>query len=158
MLSTLVDRGEPGARVALPVAASRAAERDLPRRSGAKIVWTKLSASHLMEVARSEEVDLAASQSGGFICPRFLPPSTGRRPWSTCWPCSPPPAPLSDLVAALPPVHMVHEPVHTPWELKGMVMRTLVERPQGSELVLVDGVKILEPDGWALVLPDPESP
>jgi mannose-1-phosphate guanylyltransferase/phosphomannomutase len=24
--------------------------------------------------------------------------------------------------------------------------------------VLVDGVKILHPDGWALVLPDPEEP
>ena len=39
-----------------------------------------------------------------------------------------------------------------------MVMRTLVERSQGRELVLVDGVKVLEDDGWALVLPDPEEP
>jgi mannose-1-phosphate guanylyltransferase/phosphomannomutase len=37
-------------------------------------------------------------------------------------------------------------------------MRTLVERSQGRELVLVDGVKVVEPDGWALVLPDPEEP
>jgi mannose-1-phosphate guanylyltransferase/phosphomannomutase len=39
-----------------------------------------------------------------------------------------------------------------------MVMRTLVERSLGRDLVLVDGVKVLEPDGWALVLPDPEEP
>jgi mannose-1-phosphate guanylyltransferase/phosphomannomutase len=39
-----------------------------------------------------------------------------------------------------------------------MLMRTLVERPQGRELVLVDGVKVIESDGWALVLPDPEEP
>ena len=37
-------------------------------------------------------------------------------------------------------------------------MRTLVERSQGRDLVLVDGVKIIEDDGWALVLPDPEEP
>jgi mannose-1-phosphate guanylyltransferase/phosphomannomutase len=39
-----------------------------------------------------------------------------------------------------------------------MVMRTLVERSQGRDLVLVDGVKVIEDDGWALVLPDPEEP
>ena len=65
---------------------------------------------------------------------------------------------LSELVAELPAVHIAHQAVHTPWEQKGMVMRTLVERTQGRELVLVDGVKILEDDGWALVLPDPEEP
>jgi mannose-1-phosphate guanylyltransferase/phosphomannomutase len=144
--------------VALPVAASRAAE-EICRRAGAEIVWTKLSASHLMEVARSERVTLAASQSGGFIFPNFLPAydaaatlvnllamltATGRK--------------LSELVAELPEVHIVHQSVHTPWDQKGMVMRTLVERSQGRELVLVDGVKVIEDDGWALVLPDPEEP
>jgi mannose-1-phosphate guanylyltransferase/phosphomannomutase len=37
-------------------------------------------------------------------------------------------------------------------------MRTLVENLKDRELVLVDGVKVLEDDGWALVLPDPEQP
>ncbi len=112
-----------------------------------------------MEVARSDRIDFAASQSGGFIFPRFLPAfdgaatlvnllalltASGRR--------------LSDVVAGLPAVHVVHHQVHTPWELKGMVMRTLVERAGGRELVLVDGVKVVEPDGWSLVLPDPEEP
>ena len=155
---TLVTEANPGCRVALPVAVSRAVE-EICRRSDAKVTWTKLSASHLMEVARTEHVDLAASQSGGFIFPRFLPAfdgaatlvnllalltSSGKR--------------LSELVAQLPAVHIVHHQVHTPWELKGLVMRTLVERTHGHELVLVDGVKILESDGWALVLPDPEQP
>ncbi len=55
-------------------------------------------------------------------------------------------------------MHIAHQSVHTPWDQKGMVMRTLVERSQGRELVLVDGVKVIEDDGWALVLPDPEEP
>ena len=112
-----------------------------------------------MEVARSEQVTLAASQSGGFIFPAFLPAydaaatlvnllalltATGRK--------------LSELVAELPQVHIAHQAVHTPWDQKGMVMRTLVERSQGRDLVLVDGVKVIEDDGWALVLPDPEEP
>ena len=46
----------------------------------------------------------------------------------------------------------------TPWEQKGLVMRTLVEQLGDRDLVLVDGVKVPEEDGWALVLPDPEEP
>ncbi|MHB8429722.1 MAG: sugar phosphate nucleotidyltransferase [Acidimicrobiales bacterium] len=158
VLLTLVARRHPGGRVALPVAASMVAE-DICSRSGVDIVWTKLSASHLMEVAALEKVVLAASQSGGFIFPGFLPAydaaatlvnllsllATADRK-------------LSDLVVELPPVHIVHESVVTPWEQKGAVMRTLVERSQGRDLVLVDGVKVREDDGWALVLPDPEEP
>ena len=158
LLLTLVTAAHPGEPVALPVAVSRAAE-EICRQAGVDIVWTKLSTSHLMEVASSQPVVLAASQTGGFIFPHFLPAydaaatlvnllamltRTGRR--------------LSDLVAELPKVHIAHQSVHTPWEQKGMVMRTLVERSQGRELVLVDGVKVIEDDGWALVLPDPEEP
>lgn len=158
VMLTLVTQAFPSARVALPVAVSRAAE-DISAKAGAEIVWTKLSASHLMEVARSERVTLAASRSGGFIFPGFLPAydaaatlvnllalltTTGEK--------------LSDLVADLPPVHIAHQAVHTPWDQKGTVMRILVERSQGRDLVLVDGVKVIEPDGWSLVLPDPEEP
>ena len=112
-----------------------------------------------MEVARSERVTLAASQSGGFIFPRFLPAYDAAATLVNL---------LALLTAAGPealraggrasPVHIVHQAVHTPWDQKGMVMRTLVERSQGRDLVLVDGVKIIEDDGWALVLPDPEEP
>jgi mannose-1-phosphate guanylyltransferase/phosphomannomutase len=158
VLLTLVTEAHPGAKVALPVAVSAAAE-EICNRADVEIVWTKLSASHLMEVARSENVLLAASQAGGFIFPNFLPAydaaatlvnllamltATGRK--------------LSEMVAELPGVHIAHQAVHTPWDQKGMVMRTLVERSQDRELVLVDGVKVIEDDGWALVLPDPEEP
>jgi mannose-1-phosphate guanylyltransferase/phosphomannomutase len=65
---------------------------------------------------------------------------------------------LSQIVAGLPRVHVAHEIVVTPWEQKGMVMRTLVERTKEREMVLVDGVKLLHDDAWALALPDPEEP
>ena len=46
----------------------------------------------------------------------------------------------------------------TPWESKGTVMRSLAELAKDRELVLVDGVKVIHGDGWALALPDPEEP
>lgn len=155
---TLVCESKPGARIALPVAASRECEQ-IARDNGAEIVWTKLSAPHLMEVADTERVDLAASQEGGFIWPDFLPAydavatlvklldllaARGR--------------PLSAVVKNLPRVHVAHELVPTPWERKGGVMREIMEYGANRDVVLVDGVKIIEPEGWALVLPDPEEP
>lgn len=155
-LVKLVCEQRPGSRLALPVSVSREAER-LGERNGAPITWTKLSASHLMEIAGSGDVDFAASQEGGFIWPAFLPAydavatlvhlldllaASGRS--------------LSSIVAEVPETHVAHDVVPTPWERKGTVMRGVLERAKDFPTVLVDGVKIVYPDGWALVLPDPE--
>jgi len=64
---------------------------------------------------------------------------------------------LAEVVDTLPDVHLMHESVITPWEQKGLVMRNLVEMA-GREVVLLDGVKILDENGWVLALPDPEEP
>jgi mannose-1-phosphate guanylyltransferase/phosphomannomutase len=155
-LVLLVAETHDAARIALPVTVTRAAEQIAIDR-GAEIVWSKVSDASLMEVASEDHVAFAASPDGGYIWPDFLPAydgtatlaklldllaATGRS--------------LSSVVAELPRVHLVHESVPTPWEQKGAVMRELVEREAGHDLVLVDGVKVLRPDGWVLVLPDPE--
>lgn len=157
-LVVLVTEHVPGARIALPVATTREVER-LAGERGAEIVWTKLADASLMEVAASDRITFAASTDGGFIWPDFLPAfdalatlaklldllaASARR--------------LSEVVAALPSVHIAHETVPTPWERKGAVMRELVERLPTDSVVLVDGVKVLRDDGWVLVLPDPEDP
>ncbi|MCJ7437407.1 MAG: mannose-1-phosphate guanyltransferase, partial [Acidimicrobiia bacterium] len=155
-LVLLVAETHDAARIALPVTVTRAAEQIAIDR-GAEIVWSKVSDASLMEVASEDHVAFAASPDGGYIWPDFLPAydgtatlaklldllaATGRS--------------LSSVVAELPRVHLVHESVPTPWEQKGAVMRELVEREAGHDLVLVDGVKVLRQDGWVLVLPDPE--
>jgi mannose-1-phosphate guanylyltransferase/phosphomannomutase len=64
---------------------------------------------------------------------------------------------LSEITAQIPKVHMAHETVVTPWEQKGLVMRSLVELA-GRAVHHVDGVKSFHGDGWVLALPDPEEP
>src|SRR5256714_1819956 len=59
-LLTLVTEARPGARLALPVAVSREAER-IASANGATIAWAKLSSAHLMEVAGEGGVDFAAT-------------------------------------------------------------------------------------------------
>ena len=146
------------ARVALPVAASRAAEQ-IAAEAGATIVWTKLSTSHLMEVAAGGDVVLAASQEGGFMFPDFLPAYDATATFVNVLELlSRSGLRLSKIVGGLPRVHVAHETAVTPWEQKGMLMRTLVEQLKDQDLVLVDGVKVVHDDGWALVLPDLEEP
>ncbi len=158
VLVRLVSEVRPGACIALPVAVSSAA-KVIAEAAGATIVWTKLSAAHLMEVAGSGDVDFAASQEGGFIWPSFLPAYDAAATLVHLLDLlAAVNRPLSALVAEVPEPHVAHEAVPTPWERKGAVMRGVMERNKGEEVVLVDGVKIIYPDGWALVLPDPESP
>jgi mannose-1-phosphate guanylyltransferase / phosphomannomutase len=158
VLLRLVCEHEPGARVVVPVSVPDAAAA-ICEETGATISYAKLSSSHLMELSARPGVSFAASRSGGFIWPRFLPAYDatatlvmlvellGRRG-----------EPLSKLVRTLPAVHIVHRTVPTAWESKGLVMRTLMEQVAHRQTVLVDGVKVLEPGGWALVLPDPDDP
>jgi mannose-1-phosphate guanylyltransferase/phosphomannomutase len=157
-LVTLLGEAQPGARLALPVTASREAER-IASAAGCSVTWTKLSAGHLMEVANQGGIDFAGSQEGGYMWPDFLPAydavatlaklldllaATGRS--------------LSSVTRELPRVHVAHQVVPTPWERKGGIMRETLTQAKDLDLVLVDGVKVLHPDGWALVVPDPEDP
>jgi mannose-1-phosphate guanylyltransferase/phosphomannomutase len=155
LVKLVCEHGE-GSRLALPVSVSREAER-LAQEHGASIVWTKLSAAHLMEVAGSGAVQFAASQEGGFIWPSFLPAYDAAATLVHLLDLLAQSAvSLSTLVADLPDAYIAHDLVPTPWERKGAVMRGVMERAKGKSTVLVDGVKIIYPDGWALVLPDPE--
>jgi mannose-1-phosphate guanylyltransferase/phosphomannomutase len=151
-------RGGPPPTVALPVSVGRAVEA-MCDEAGATLLWTKLSTPHLMEMASGPGVRFAASQEGGYIFPSFLPAydavatlvetlallaSTGSR--------------LSHVVGRLPAVRVAHEAVVTPWEKKGLVMRMVMDWAKDRDVLLVDGVKVLHDDGWALVFPDPEEP
>jgi mannose-1-phosphate guanylyltransferase / phosphomannomutase len=65
---------------------------------------------------------------------------------------------LSSLVDSIPNFHMHKQDVGCSWGAKGAVMRKLIEETSGSDVELLDGVKIKHNEGWALVLPDPEKP
>lgn len=64
---------------------------------------------------------------------------------------------ISDIVAEIPTFFTHKQQVNVPWEIKGKVIRRLIEESPGK-MELLDGVKVFHRDGWALVLPDPEEP
>ena len=117
-LLTLVAEAYDHARIALPVSVTR--KPSASRASGAEIVWTKLSASHLMEVASSELGHLRRLADGGFIWPDFLPAYDATATLAKLLDLlAIVGRPLSSIVKSLPRVHMAHEAVPTPWERKG---------------------------------------
>jgi mannose-1-phosphate guanylyltransferase / phosphomannomutase len=157
-LLTLLPGNLYGDRVALPVNTTSAAVRILEQH-GVHIRWTKLSNPALMDAATEPGVGFAGNQSGNFILPGFMPGFDGAATFVKVLDLMAfHGVKLSDVVAGLPRVHVVHDTVVTPWDQKGAVMRTLMEQSKDREVVLVDGVKVVHEGGWALALPDPEEP
>lgn len=146
-----------GDTIALPVNTTAKA-RDIATAHGVQVVPTKLSTPALMSAANDPGVGFAADGQGGYILPGFLPAFDGAAALLKMLDLlARSHRSLSEVVDALPKVHLVHETVVTPWEQKGMVMRSLME--MGSRNVeLVDGVKVNHANGWMLALPDPEDP
>ncbi|MFZ6002637.1 MAG: sugar phosphate nucleotidyltransferase [Actinomycetota bacterium] len=157
-LLTLVCGHLLGDTVAVPVTVTSHAEA-IAGEHDVRVRRTKLATSALMDAASEPGVGFSGSTDGGFILPGFLPAfdaaanfvkvlellaRTGVR--------------LSTIVGHLPRTHVAHETVVTPWEQKGMIMRSLVEMSKDREVQLIDGVKVRHDGGWALALPDPEEP
>lgn len=143
--------------VALPVNTTRHAA-EIARRHGVRVEMTKLSAPALMAAAERPGVGFAADGEGGYILPGFLPAFDAAASLLKILDLlARSDRPLSAVVDGLPKVHRVHDTVVTPWEVKGMVMRSLVEM-SGRDALLVDGVRVSYPDGWVLAVPDPEEP
>ncbi|NMB40413.1 MAG: NTP transferase domain-containing protein [Firmicutes bacterium] len=67
---------------------------------------------------------------------------------------------LSILLEEIPGINLRQKEIACPWGQKGRVMRRLVQEGPGKaeKVEMIDGLKYHYPDGWALVLPDPEKP
>lgn len=65
---------------------------------------------------------------------------------------------LSNTIKEIPDFYVSKKKVFCPWELKGRVMRTLIKDKKGEKIELLDGVKFIFENGWALVLPDADMP
>lgn len=151
------ERGR-GARLALPVTTTRVAEQ-VTRFHGAEVVWTTTSADDLSRAAALPDVVFAADGHGGFVLPQFSPAIDGiaafvgllglvARTQLT----------LSQIDARIPHAHVVRRSLPTPWAVKGVVMRRVVEAAGDRTVDTTDGVRVVEADGsWVLVLPDPAA-
>jgi mannose-1-phosphate guanylyltransferase/phosphomannomutase len=151
----LINEAIPGARVAVPVNATSAVEQIVGDDS---VVRTRLWGTSLMEAAADDNVVFAGAPDGGCAWPEFLPAYDAAVTLVKLLDLlAAVDRPLSQVVTGLPRTHIAHETIVTPWERKGTVMREIVERAGSRETELIDGVKVIDGDKWALVLPDPDE-
>ena len=120
--------------------------RRSPPRTASRCVPTKIS--HAGADGRGRPIRRSASPPtapGGYILPGFLPAFDGAAALLKMLDLlARADTRLSEVVDGLPKVHLVHDTVVTPWEQKGLVMRSLMEMA-GRDVELVDGVKVLLP-------------
>jgi mannose-1-phosphate guanylyltransferase/phosphomannomutase len=155
-LRLLGSNGKSG-KLVLPTTVTGQAERLVS--NGLEVVRTPSSLADLTKAAAGENVVFAGAGSGGYVFPKFLPAYDAVA--SLCELLellAPQERPLSELVAELPPLTVVHRDVQCPWALKGTVMRVLNERFASAHVDLLDGLKVFDERGWAQVLPDPDEP
>jgi mannose-1-phosphate guanylyltransferase/phosphomannomutase len=147
-----------GNEIAVPVSVSHHVNA-LAGTHGATVRWTKTATSALMDAARQPEVGFAASADGGFILPGFLPAFDAAAALVKLMELlALEKTSLADVVSDLPRPHVIHETVVTPWDRKGLVMRSLVEQTKDLRVELIDGVKVWHDQDWILALPDVTEP
>ncbi len=128
--------------VAIPVTAPSVLE-EITRLAGIQAVRTKTLSRNLLEVGKRNPLQV---HYDGFYCLAMVLAYLAQGGMS-----------LGQVLYKLPPIHMSSDMVACPVEAKARVMRRLLEDMQGQRIELIDGIKVMTEDAWALILPDAEQ-
>lgn len=147
LMSYMLFKAGDGGTVAVPVTASGVIEKIAQDFNG-KVVRTKTSPRYFMEQLHERNLHLqfALQYNAPAALVKILE-FMSQEGFS-----------FPQLLSQLPDFHLSHKKTRCPWGVKGKVMRQLIEENRGKDVELIDGVKIQHPEGWVLVLPDPEEP
>lgn len=146
------------AQIAVPVKASRVID-EIAKKNGAKVIRTKTSVRDMMESSTRPGVTFLGENMGGFIFPEFQPAFDAMfTTIKLLEMLARGGGKLSEIAAEVPRISMVCKEVSCSPELKGKVLRTIVDGIKDEEADLTDGVKVFYDNNWVLVLPDPARP
>jgi len=144
--------------LAVPVSASWACE-EIAAAAGASLQRTATGLPALMARAHRPDVGFAGNAEGALIFPSLLPaPDAVMTFCKTLEMVAAGGRSLAEIIDDLPETHVVRRDVPTPWDRKGAVMRHVASVAAPGKLVLLDGVKVVENDRWALVIPLRDEP
>lgn len=142
----------PGCKVAVPASVSGNLEK-LADQYGGQVIRTPILPASILDKAQAEGACMAGNGEGGISVLDFHPSfdamfclgkimemmaHTGHS--------------LGDMLDSLPEAHLQHSIVPCPWEVKGQVMRRLLEA-LGEEAKGIEGVRFEEDGGWVLIYP-----
>lgn len=133
----------PGATIGAPVSAPQLLE-SMAEGLGGKIVRTKEWSRAIMEATQEARIHPLFDSLFAIGLVILHLERTG--------------IPLSDLLALFPSFHLLRERVDCPWNSKGEVMRSMMERTKDVPVDLIDGIKFYHENGSVLLLPDADDP
>ncbi len=146
-------RLHPGATIAVPVAATREIE-NLAARSKGKVIRVKNDHLAMMRAAASESVDFVAGTRGGFILPSWQRGTDAMASLIFLLELlALTDTDLSQLVEEIQPGAMVEAKIACPWNLKGMLMRRIMDYTLSTPRQLVDGVRLVYEDATVWMAP-----
>lgn len=137
-----------------PVTASATIE-EIAELCGARFVRTKISQKHILEaylkyekrMSRKEVVSTYLTSLDSLsICLLIINLMvTGNLS-------------LSAIASEIPRYYSKKQEITCPWNMKGKVMRNIIEENSSNTVDLIEGVKLNFEDAWVLVLPDADEP
>jgi len=139
--------------IGAPITASREIER-MAAEKGVEVIRTRDDHGSMMAVASRPDVGFVGGTRGGFIFPEFQRGSDAMYAMAKILELmAKQQTTPAQLMARCPHPLILSEVVPCPWDLKGRVMRRMMEHTEGQKRELVDGVRVLFEDSWVLVIP-----
>ena len=158
LLAVLTLRAKGQGTVVAPVSASHRLEREVAA-NGGKLVLTRADSASIVRAATRHQALIAFDETGGFVWPAHLSAYDAMFTLlTTVEMLVLTRSRLSELRRDLAPGTHLEASVACPWEVKGEVMRRLVESFRGERLDLTDGLKIEVEGGWVLIIPEADRP
>jgi mannose-1-phosphate guanylyltransferase/phosphomannomutase len=146
------------ARVAVPVHATTAAE-PIVEMSGGIVSRTKVRTRSFIETGIAEKCTMLGEPTGGFVFPDFLEAFDAMFAIAKLMEyLASSDKPLSSFHQDLPKNYVLERRLQCEDEDKPRLLRKLSEQGSEAQIQLLDGVRWVWPNRWALFLPDPDKP
>jgi mannose-1-phosphate guanylyltransferase/phosphomannomutase len=160
IMTILISQTESGALIAAPVSAPSVLESILKPTKG-RVVRTGVDLRSLMHRSQlgRDRIRLAGTAEGELLTPDFSPGFDAMFSFVKLLELmSRHKVALSEVRSLAPRVHQLKTELPCSSLEKGRLMRRLLESMKNRELEMTDGLKILYPGGWVLVVPAPSRP
>jgi len=147
-----------GGKVVVPVSSSRIINQ-IVEPNGGEVVRCKIGARSLLDTITHHQAIFGGEETGGFVFPEF------QRGFDGVFASAKivniltrEGVKLSKLYSDMPSLYMAKQAVPCLLELRGRIMRSLIEEFGDRRIDTIDGIKVFYDDNWILMHPSSEEP
>ena len=151
-------RERKGGKVVVPVSSSRIINR-IVEPEGGEVIRCRIGARSLLDAMVKHEAIFGGEETGGFVFPEFQKGFDGIFTSAKITEIlARENTRLAKLSMDLPSLYMARDTVPSPLELRGQIMRSLIEEFRDRQIDTIDGIKVFYDDTWVLMHPSTEEP